>query len=142
MSAFVVQDKTINQVVSLLHLGILSGCIPLELGLTKISEAGFDLNTQDGPRQLAEEMFALNVAAVNARYGKGEAEKFRPLDFKYQIVSVSRVQVIKSLESWLYQCTEGNVPATRVYQAMEDVLSALCIDFVHRTKEYMEGKWE
>jgi hypothetical protein len=139
MSAFVVADETINRVVSSLHRRILEGFSPSELGVTEILQAGFNLVTREGSRQLAEEMFALNVAAVNARYGEGEAEKFRALDFEFAITIASPVQVIKSLESWLYQCTEGNLPFTRIYQTMKDVLFALCIDFVHQTKEYTEG---
>jgi hypothetical protein len=139
MSAFVVADETINRVVTALYQRISHGSIPPELGVTEFLQAGFNLATQEGACQLAEELFALNVAAVNARYGEGEAEKFRSLDFKFSIAITSPVQVIKSLESWLYQCTEGNIPSTRTYQAMKDVLFALCIDFVHQTKEYKEG---
>jgi hypothetical protein len=142
MFAFVVADETINQVVSSLHRSILEGSIPSELGAAGILQAGFNLATREGARQLAEEMFALNVAAVKTRYGEGEAEKFRTLDFRFAIALTSPVQVIKSLESWLYQCDEGNLPFTEIYKDMEEVLSALCVDFVHRTKEYTEGKRE
>jgi hypothetical protein len=57
---------------------------------------------------------------VDARYGDGEARKFRQLDYRYrETESVPLVQVLKSLQCWLYQCSEGNVPETELYKLFD-----------------------
>ena len=142
MSAFIVADETINKIVYYLHVKALGDSIPSELGLTKLPKAEFDLTTEEGTRQLADEMFFLNVAAVNAKYGEGEAKKFRPLDFLYTPVPSNQIAVIKALESWSYQCTEGNIPQTKIYKVMEDVHCALCVDYVHGLEEWEAAQWE
>lgn len=87
-------------------------------------------------------MFKLNVEAVNQRYGQGEAERFRPLDYKFRYELVGSIQqAIKSLECWLYQCTEGTVHEHPVYQIMRDYLHNLMAAVVHMSAKYQQAEW-
>ncbi len=88
-------------------------------------------------------MFQLNCDGVNARYGEGEAERFRPLDFKYKPeIYLSLVQVFKSLQCWMYQCCEGDVPKTKLYQFFTKIENHLALKIVMDLPEYDEAKWE
>lgn len=142
MSSFVVDDETINMVVSYLYA---KGNGPddwLRYRAIKLAKMGYNLAVPEDCEKLANLMFDLNVAAVNARYGEGEAEKFRPLDFKYRLAYLeSQMQAIKALETWLYQCLEKDVHFHRLYAAMEQIRDMLCVDYVHNSEEYEAVRW-
>jgi hypothetical protein len=142
MSAFVVDDVTINNVVSYLYA---KGNGPddwLRYRAIKLAKMGYNLAIPEDCKKLANLMFELNVAAVNAKYGEGEAEKFRPLDFKYLLAYPgSQMQAIKALETWLYQYLENDAHRHRLYSAMEQIRDMLCIDYVHSSEEYEKVQW-
>ena len=141
MSSYVVNDETISKVVSYLFANANGPSPAVGWKHTKLYKMGFDVFTPKTCAELAHKMFDLNVFAVNSRYGKGDAKKFRLLDFKYQFVPASLIEVIKALKAWLYQCTEGNVPDLALFKAMEEVLCLLCIEFVEQTEEYEVAPW-
>lgn len=78
MSAYMVADKTINTVVNWLEqeLEEAYGTIIIR---QKLMELGFDTGTSDWAVRLGHAMFHLNITGVDARYGDGEARKFRSL---------------------------------------------------------------
>jgi hypothetical protein len=119
MSAFMVEDKIINRVVTWLTREVQTNRFTLDC---LAREYGVDLTSDGWDEKLAQAMFQLNCDGVNARYGEGEAEKFRPLNFTYKPeIQYSLVQVLKSLQCWNYQCSEGDVPQTQLYQFFEEV---------------------
>jgi hypothetical protein len=141
MSAYIVDDETINKIVSYLYAKANGPDPNIDWKHTKLGKMGYDPKSILSCAELGKKMFALNVAAVNERYGEGEAEKFRPLDFKYLFVAASQIEVIKALKAWKYQCTEGTVPDLALYKAMTEVHCLLCIDFVEQTEEYEIVEW-
>jgi hypothetical protein len=88
-------------------------------------------------------MFQLNIKAVDARYGNGEAEKFRKLNYRYQIIMpVPLMQVLKSLQCWLYQCCEGDVPETELYGLFDtDIQMDLMGKIIGILPEYQNAVW-
>ena len=138
MSAFMVEDKTINIVVSKLAYGR-----DLEWIQRIIKAQGYDLETLQGRQKLADAMFTLNVKGVDARYGENQAEQFRPLDFKYQIEdNYTMIQAYKSLGCWLYQCAEGDNPEeSALYKLMNQVKGYLAEHIVSRLPEYEKAPW-
>ena len=101
-----------------------------------MSESGWE-------EHLGQTMFQLNIAAVDARYGKGEAETFRKLDYRYELdLPVPLVQVLKSLQCWLYQCNEGDVPTTALYGLFDtDVQMYLMSKIIDTLPEYQHAEW-
>jgi len=140
MSAFMVDDKTINSVVTWLTREVQRSRFTLDC---LAREYGVDLTSDGWDEKLAQAMFQLNCDGVNARYGEGEAEKFRPLNFTYEPeIQYSLVQVLKSLQCWNYQCSEGDVPNTQLYQFFEEVEHHLALKIVMDLPEYDKAKWE
>src|SRR6266581_8742679 len=139
MSAFMVEDQTINRVVTWLTREV----------STQFSYIGriarkydVDLVSEKWDEKLANAMFQLNCDGVNARYGEGEAEKFRPLNFTFKPEgNTFRVQVLKSLQCWKYQCSEGDVPRTKLYRFFEEVENYLALKIVMDLPEYDKAKW-
>ncbi len=139
MSAFMVEDETINRIVTWLRREVSTSRFAIDRLARKY---GIDLVGGNWDAKLAKAMFQLNCDGVNARYGEGEAEKFRPLDFRYKPeVNFSLVQVLKSLQCWMYQCCEGDVPRTKLYQFFEEVEHHLALKIVMDLPEYEKAKW-
>lgn len=141
MPAFIVSDETINKVVSYLYSEANSPVEWLEYSALKLQEIeGLYPDTPENAERLGNKLFDMNAAALDSRYGEGEAEKARPLGFSFQLnFPGSQIAAIKALESWLYQCLQGHIIYTRLYQAMKEVRNELCIDSVHQTEEYEEA---
>jgi hypothetical protein len=139
MSAFMVADKTINYVVNWLRREI----DRLPLISHKLKEVGFDTGVPGWAEKLGQAMFQLNIIAVDARYGNGEAGKFRKLDYHFEHTeAVSLMQVLKSLQCWLYQCNEGDVPETELYGFFDtDVQMYLMDKIITALPEYEEAEW-
>ena len=138
MSAFMVEDETINKVVTWLKREVSTNHFPLTVAF----KHHIDLTSDQWEEKLANAMFQLNGDGVNARYGEGEVEQFRPLNFTYKPEPyVSNVQVLKSLQCWMYQCSEGDVPQTTLYQFFAEVESYLAVHIVMDLPEYDQAKW-
>jgi len=139
MSAFMVEDITINRVVTWLKREVSTSRFTLNW---LAGEYDVDLTSDQWDEKLAQAMFQLNCDGVNARYGNGEAEKFRPLNFTYKPeMCHSLVQVLKSLQCWKYQCSEGDVPETRLYRFFEEVAHHLALKIVMDLPGYTKATW-
>jgi hypothetical protein len=106
-------------------------------------ELGFDASEAGWIKHLGQAMFQLNINGVEARYGSGEAAKFRKLDYRYQVTEpVPFVQVLKSLQCWLYQCREGDVPESELYKLFDDdVQPYLMSKIITMLPDYEEAAW-
>jgi hypothetical protein len=139
MSAFMVADITINNVVNWLRREVFYfSLIP-----HKLKGLGFETAVAGWAEDLGQAMFQLNSKAVDARDGSGEAAKFRKLDYRYQVTEpVPLVQVLKSLQCWLYQCREGDVPETELYKLFDDdVQTYLMNKIITMLPEYEKADW-
>lgn len=141
MSAFMVEDITINRVVSHIYNEVKGGTILG--GEYRRLLKDYPLHSELGYVKLGNDMFKLNIAGVEARYGEGEAAEFRPLDYEFRYEEPGNVyQVLKSLECWSYQCAEGDIPQTsRLYKTMNEVENAIAYNIVHESKEYDAANW-
>jgi hypothetical protein len=139
MSAFMVADTTINYVVNWLRREI----DRLPIISHKLKYVGFDTGGSDWAERLGQAMFQLNIEAVNDRYGSSEAARFRKLDYRFEHTeAVSLMQVLKSLQCWLYQCNEGDVPTTELYGLLDtDVQMYLMDTIITKLPEYEEATW-
>ena len=135
MSAYIVEDATINRVIFMLNTMRDSEYIkrPLqELGY--IGKLGETLGTA---------MFNLNCKSINERYGEGEAASFRDLDYKYRVVICPTViQAYKSLQCFLYQSCEGACDEDPLYKALVEVKNRLADRIVNDLPQYENSKWE
>ena len=136
MSAYIVEDKTINNIMA-----SLTGSFDehLQRMMTKkLKNIGYDLHSQKDRYRLAMELFRVNCESVEQRYGKGQAEKFRPLDYRYETeISLPAIAFYKTLQCWLYQSCEGNVSNTSiVFKTMQEIATMIAHHIVIRLDEY------
>jgi hypothetical protein len=142
MSAFIVADKTINSIVNWLDRALEEAYGTISIH-QKLLEQGFDASVAGWAERLGYAMFQLNVIAVDARYGSDQAKKFRPLAYRYKFThTVPLAQVLKSLQCWLYQCNEGDVPTTALYGLFDnDVQLYLMTEIIDTLPEYQNAHW-
>lgn len=131
MSSFIVQDATINVIVSHLFRDRDAGAIRRQL----------PPGDQMTPAELGEAMYKLNLAAVENRYGDLAAATMCDLSYRYHEVLDTRVRVIRALSCWLYQCSEGEVPNDPLYQLMAKYQGYLAMHFVRCLPEWDAAPW-
>jgi hypothetical protein len=139
MSAFIVADKTINTIVNWLRREI----DRLPIISYKLKEAGYDTSASGWAEKLGHAMYQLNIKAVADRYGDNEARRFWKHEYRFEHTdAVSLVQVLKSLQCWLYQCNEGDVPETKLYGLFDtDVQIYLMDKIITKLPEYEQAEW-
>lgn len=148
MSSFIVSNETINRIVATLEL-------------SKIRNQSFpDFRYMDGGellemeaanvRTLGETLFFLNLRATIAeRYPHNHPDVEKSINdmastYRHQheyVNSSNRAQVYKSLQCYLYQCSEGEIPNSPLYKALETYKAKLAELMVEDTQEYNEASW-
>ena len=136
MSAFIVQDETINKIIS---------CLETDREAAhwrnQLKTAGYDLDTPDRCKKLGWDMFALNIRSVNQRYPDRSASDLGGLNYKYQYKAANRYQVLKSLQCWLYQSCEGDCNASDLYKLFEEISHSMALNIIADMPEYELAKW-
>lgn len=121
------------------------------------AESGDDLTA------IGRELFAMNWAAVHARYPSDTKESAPgPCDisdiygnFKYEspcprvmpglLVSngnvPTRAAQLKACECLRYQCTEGDVPETSLFRALDALCEHIAREIAHATPAYKAAAW-
>ncbi|MCK5565627.1 MAG: hypothetical protein KAJ07_10315 [Planctomycetes bacterium] len=154
MSAYIVEDQTINQIVG--YLSQLEGTSSKHWILRPLLELGYSqLRTDlDKQKELGEEMFKLNCDSINQRYGENQAEQFRPLDYAFKPATVPMAfgiselkfdvsiwQAVKSLSCYLYQSCEGDCIDNPLYKALDQVRMNICFNHFTNRPEYDAANW-
>jgi hypothetical protein len=135
MSAFIVEFATINRIATFIDQ-IDSNEPPLYLTKPyQLPEA----------KQIAEQMFAMNVAAVKHRYGDDtDLIPKTPFEFTPAIEDddLDPYQVLKSLDCFLYQCYEGDeVPEMRLFRKLQKFSKELGYALAQESEAYAKAKW-
>src|SRR5207248_8291538 len=100
------------------------------------------LDTDNAPceqlDQLGNELYALNQRAVQLRYGDVQEVPA----FRFLPSNCSPIQRYKSLCCLIYQCSEGDIPETPLYQRMRDRADAMAREIVSHLPEYDQAIWD
>jgi hypothetical protein len=136
VSAYLVDDRTINTIVSHVHLSRDPDWLKREF-----SEA-IAGSTGDFCVDLGAAFFALNICAVEARYGAGQAKEFRELNYRFKLVPASPRQVYDSIKELQYQCCEGEVPATALFKLLVELRASLADSIIESQERALETEAE
>lgn len=120
MSAFVVREQTIQNVVSIWFRPSAT-TRPVE----QLDDIGRNL-------------WVMNADAVSLRYSE-RPENLPKFHFRAQ--RCSKIQALKSARCLWYQCSEGNVPDRSLYKELEDVIRRLALEIVEELPEYDRAQW-
>ena len=132
MSAFMVEDKTINKIVTKLAYDRNGDWIK-----RKVLDCGYDVNSLQDRQKLGWDMFSLNIRSVNQRYDDHPADTFRPLNYKFALEgNYTKIHVLKALKCWLYQSCEGDCDQSPLYKLMDEIANAWAYNIVSDMPEY------
>ena len=128
MSAFVVDHKTIDRILSFLFFN---------------SKSTYFSNDYADEKKLTEtgrKLLKMNIKAVNYRYDEKRnfdyAERY---DAKISPVSV--LQALKSLQCLLYQCSEGKIPRMKLYKEFREIERRILHFIIDEMPGYKKAEW-
>ena len=93
---------------------------------------------REAAKQIGKWLFAMNAAAIKARYGtlpQRPAVKFADW------ADGTRVEQFKAMRCLLYQACEGAVPNGRLYRELNRVAGELAQRIVQDSPEYEKAPW-
>jgi len=120
MSAYLVSEQTINRCMSILY----------------------DIDFRERPEELGLALWQMNADAVSARYPNDQkltiaAEDYRPMWSK----GMTPAQQLKTLEYFLYQCSEGEIPKRDLYKRVQRRIRRLERDLIEAIPAYRDAEW-
>jgi hypothetical protein len=133
MSAFIVSNDCIMNIVN--HL---AGLRNMEVySADPLKDLGYDVKDHKSLAKLANDMLAMNIEAVDARYSEKNSK------YKAKMVETRPIpaQAYKSLGCFLYQCSEGNVPEKPLYKALTEVEQNIAKDIIRALPGWDALKW-
>jgi len=136
MSSFLVNTKTINNILTGLTskkwIDGIMGKYPFEDVIKK--EEDFN--------KLGKRLLRLNINALIQRY-KDDKNQYKGIlnNYKFNFVKSSKIQFIKNLQCFLYQCLEGNNTKKKLYKDLKKVENALINSYISNLKEYKKASW-
>jgi hypothetical protein len=143
MSAYIVENKTINRIVEALLYSrdthSLNGPLPAMYNkwLKEFS--------QDEPEEIGLALYGMNYNAVMQRYSDLKRDELPgPIEagYKYSDEPItSAIQIYKSLQCYLYQCSEGDVPELPLYKALDAYQHEIADHMITNTPEYERAAW-
>lgn len=139
MSAFVVDHKTINIILTYLQ-----NTQTDENHLRRpFIELGYDIESDI--ESLGVDLLAMNQDAVMYRYPDCDAMNLPgpvdPPDYSFRPEPASRVQVYKSATCLRYQCSEGNIPHCKLFHALNKFVHGLAYSIISKLPAYERAYW-
>jgi len=141
MSAFIVQHDCINRIVSFMLKRLDdTDCQYLALEDSNPLYGGFQRPPKKA-EEIGQQMHALNVEAVNHRYGENP-DMLPKTPYKFHVVpGASDGQILKSLSCFLYQCSEGDVDKKPLFKKLDKFRDSLAYCIATNTPEYETATW-
>ena len=137
MSAYIVSRECMRNIIYNLYWGheFKSMYSILERNGYRIDE-DFD--------RLACELYEMNREAVKQRYNEPEDSDYIkiPDDFNWDGGKIDKYQCLKSIRCLRYQCSEGNVPETKLYRFLDELISCWSSYVIEQLPEYSSAIWD
>ncbi|MGA7916689.1 MAG: hypothetical protein WCA00_15755 [Candidatus Acidiferrales bacterium] len=138
-SSFIVCDTTINRIVTWFDQ---NEKVDSPYRLAVAEALSIDPAHPNFSLLLGRALFAMNVSAVVRRYGPAEPARVRRLEYEYRPeLPGGDAQVYRALCCLLYQSCEGDVPETKLFQALTTVRLKIAHGIIAETAEYQKAEW-
>jgi hypothetical protein len=126
MSSFLVSEKSIKKIIAAFCL----------------YDRKLAANAKARDR-LGNDLSDLNWQAVCVRY-KNHDDLDNPLlgDYSTKPPSLSKPAMVKTLDCYLYQCSQGNIPKNKLFQTVCDLRARLVRSIIESLEEYQSAPWE
>lgn len=145
MSSFIIQDETINKLVNFFVTCAYSKEEYKPQITNEINKFGYDLTYDEEEKNgdannLGQRMKVLNKKAYNHAYKiKGDFGLFY---WDENLNEYNIYQILKSLNCFLYQCLEGDIPEDNLYKTLSNIEKILTNHIINNLEDYKKAKWE
>jgi len=138
MSAFMINTNVMAQVVTaiLLNFDTFDGGSTARGALLA---APTDAQKEAGTK-IGKKLFLLNRRALRARYGRGDHLRCPEFEFE-KWADATPVEQFKAIVCLLYQCCEGKVPNSPLYDQLNRAAGELAHRIVQDLPEYDNTSW-
>jgi hypothetical protein len=85
---------------------------------------------------------SLNSLALKVRYNEEPSPGYKFCSIKYTEASSCKIQLLKSLQCLIYQCSEGSVVETGLYKKLIEVKNDLQDLIISDMPEYKKAVWD
>ncbi|MDP8218435.1 MAG: hypothetical protein P9M03_06895, partial [Candidatus Theseobacter exili] len=139
--AYIVENRTINTIVSYCYLKSIGD----EWNAREISDLFKIDTTEDGSdAQLGQYLLDMNIAAIQEKYPDEDPASFRDLDYVYEFDAdriTNEYAVYAAIKCLLYQCSEGDIVKSELYEAIEGLLNFVARQIIEVSKQYQDVTW-
>ncbi len=97
------------------------------------------LDSTERQKDYGQKMLRMNARAYDARYGPDDhgIGEYKPDRASFS----DPFQALKSLDCFIYQCSEGDVPKESLYIALAELRDHLCRVIVTSLPNYESATW-
>lgn len=94
--------------------------------------------------RLYMELYQMNREAVKQRYNEAEDSDYIKIPEKpdWNNGKKDKYQALKSMHCLWYQCSEGDVPKTKMYKTLNDIIHAWEAFIIDAIPEYENARWD
>jgi len=138
MSAFIVDNKTVNKIVSWIEKNKNTPDHTYTIG------EFYKVFDTDNPNTLGKELLKLNIKSVAERYNNGDVTVYNDLlnGYSYKYIYYEGIpEVVKALHCFHYQCDEGLTCSTDQFKAIADLINHLQYIFIADSPAYKLADW-
>ncbi len=126
MSAYIVEKKTIDRIVTYIAQHVNTGALDAYYPTLAVE-----------PDKLGQRLWKMNTDAVDQRYSESNPVRL----YKHDWVPGHKMQVFKSLRCFLYQCSEGDVPETDLFKDTESLMHTIALEIISDMPQYENAEW-
>jgi hypothetical protein len=137
VSSFIVEEETINRIVTFLYDHFLK--TDILSSMTKAVLKEYDISVESIPECtfLANAFLYMNKLAVDDRYSENNLLSA----LKFKRIESNEIQVLKSMQCLQYQCSEGDVPKLPMYKCLNRLIGVLESHIISELPEYNQATW-
>lgn len=101
-------------------------------------------STLEDFNRLYRELYLMNRNAVIQRYNEKEDSDYIKLPEKvdWENGTLNKFQCLKDMECLHYQCSEGNVPDTKMYKFLSELIECWKNYIIEQIPEYVKASWD
>lgn len=154
MSCFIMRAESINKLAGVVY-DVVFGHNMYGIWTPDELRDVFNHKREVSEEDIFKALYQLNVDAYKARYGetveipeKPEGHYFVKFEqavsddgYAYSKVTADHYQIYKTLECFLYQCSEGTVDEEPLFKGMVELKKAFASMIVSGTEEYNNADW-
>lgn len=94
--------------------------------------------------RLAIDLYQMNRDAVKQRYDEPEDSDYIKIPdcLNWDGEKLNKYQCLKSMRCLRYQCSEGNVPETKLYKMLDKLIEVWTNYIIDDIPEYNKAEWD